>query len=491
MGMQMRKKDMIIKRCLSISICIIVLVIPIVLTGKMERQIVQNNDNSVIEVPKEQVVQNIDNSVIKEPEEDSRIIQVDKSKNGVCEKCTYKRSDGAEDELLKSFYKTRTDDGVSVRIVSYCNGEEKVLTDCEYSTVQFPYYFERYFNAADADDIFNRFYEDDFVWEKTIYAEEISKEYILYYAQEIRYDSVDKEKVTGYEGHLWVTDEDTRIVKRLFWQSEAPYAKITWEESVISIQYADGSDKTCTLEEILKDPAEAVCEKSMQIDYSVKEYAIDTEKVDARTDEIYKDAYYRALSGQDMVRTLEGEEVYLKEYWFFQGDSDMEMPDEVFLENLIENTKFYYMDFDDDGLPELVTDIIGDGLHILKYLPDEEIVEIFFGYERMPYYNLLGSGQLYYQNPTLANKDMWRYDIVDADGQEHPVVYFEENTDYKSHKEDENEWWDMAYFVYLDEELGMVQVDEKRYQEITGKFFDAVEHAVAEMTFEEVFGENR
>ena len=319
MGIQMREKDMLIKRCLSISICIIVLVILIVVTGKMERQIVQTDDIGVIKESEEQIVQNIDNSVIKEPEEDSRIIQVDKSKNGVCEKYTYQRSNGMEDELLKSFYKTRAEDGVSVRIVSYCGGEEKVLTDCEYSTVQFPYYFERYFNAADAEDIFNRFYEDNFVWEKTIYAEETGKEYTLYYAQDIQYDSVDKEKVTGYEGHLWVIDEDTRIVKRLFGQSEMPYTEITWEESMLMIRYADGSDKTCTLEEILKDPAEAVYEKSMQIDYSVKEYAIDTENVDAMTDEIYKDAYYRALSGQGMVRTLEGKEVYLKEYWFFRG----------------------------------------------------------------------------------------------------------------------------------------------------------------------------
>ena len=459
----MKEKDTFIRRCLSIAICIIVLVIPVVITGKTERQIVQNNDNSVVKEPEEQTTQNIDNNVIKEPEE----------------------------EMVKSFYKTETEDGVSVRIMSYCDGEEKVLTDYEYSTEQFPYYFERYSNAGADEDIFDRFYEDDFVWEKTIYEEVTGREYTLYYAQEMQQDSVDKESVTGYEGHLWVTDEDTGIVKRLFWQSEAPYEEIALEESMLLIKYADGSNKTCTLEEILKDPVEAVYEKSMQINYSIKEYAIDTEKVDAMTDEIYKDAYYRALSGQDMVRTLEGKEVYLKEYWFFQGGSNREIMDDEFLENLIENTKFYYMDFDGDGLPELVTDIIGDGLHILKYLPDEELVEIFFGYERMPYYNLLGSGQLYYHNPTLANKDMWRYDIVDADGQERSVIYFEENADYKPHKEDENEWWDMAYFVYLDEELGMVQVDEKRYQEITGKFFDAVEHALTEMTFEEVFGENR
>ena len=445
--MQVKDKNTLIRRCLSIGICIIVLVMSVVISGRAEEQIVQSDDIGVIKESK--------------------------------------------DEPVKSFYKTRTDDGVSVCIVSYCNGEEKVLTDCEYSTVQFPYYFEKYSSAGADEDIFDRFYKDDFVWEKTINAEATGKQYTLYYAQEMQQGSLDKEKATSCEGHLWVTDEDTRIVKRLFWQSEAPYVEIRWETSVLSIQYADGSDRICTLEEILKDPAEAVYEKSMQIDYSVKEYAIDTEKVDAMTDEIYKDAYCRALSGQDMVRTLEGEEVYLKEYWFFQGDSNRGISDELFLEKLIENTKFYYIDFDGDGLPELVTDIIGDGLHILKYLPDEELVEIFFGYERMPYYNLLGSGQLYYQNPTLANKEMWRYDIVDEEGQEHPVICFEENADYKPHKEDENEWWDMAYFVYLDEELGMVQVDEKRYQEISGKFFDAVEHAVTEMTFEEVFGENR
>ena len=34
------------------------------------------------------------------------------------------------------------------------------------------------------------------------------------------------------------------------------------------------------------------------------------------------------------------------------------------------------MDFDGDGLLELVKDIIGDSLHILKYLPEEKIVEI-------------------------------------------------------------------------------------------------------------------
>lgn len=474
---KMRDKGTFITRCLSAGICIFVLIILVILADSPEKSDGYSYYDPVID-------------------QDSRIIRIKESPNGVYEdtcqgsnetdgelKNTYykERTDG---ELTKTFYKERTDDGTAVRIVSICDGEEKVLTDCEYSTFDFPYYFERGY-----EDIFYTFYLDDFVWEKTIYIESTGETYTLYYAQEIQYDSEGEEERTGFEGHLWVTDEDTRIVKRLFWQSEEPCTKITWEESMLLLQYADGSDRTCTLSEILKDPAEAVYEKCMQIDYSVKEYAIDAEEYDDMTDRIFKEAYYSALSGKDMVRTREGEEVYLKEYWYYQGGSDKEMSDEVFLENLIENAKFYYMDFDGDGLPELVTDIIGDGLHILKYLPNEEIVELFFGYERMPYYNLLGSGQLYYRNPTVANIGIWRYDIVDTDGQDYSVVYFEENADYKPHKDDESEWWDMAYFVYLDEELGLVQVDEERYQEITAKFFDAVEHAVTDMTFEEVFGE--
>lgn len=156
----------------------------------------------------------------------------------------------------------------------------------------------------------------------------------------------------------------------------------------------------------LNGPAEEIYNRSMQIDYSVKEYAIDKIKYDAMTDKIYKDAYYRAISGRDMVRDSEERDVYL-----------LELNVETFQEVELEYTKFYYMDFDGDGLPELIVDMMGGGLYILKYLPDEEIVEMVLGYERTTYFHLLGSGQLYYHLPTLANKDIWSYVIVDADGQ--------------------------------------------------------------------------
>ncbi len=390
-------------------------------------------------------------------------------------------------EETRTFYKEETESGVSVRIVSSRAGKERVLMDCVYNTAQFPYYFNKYTVYDDVDDIFYQFYMDKPVWEKTIHVDNPDREYILYYAQNIKYDSEDNEKAVGYEGHLWVLDEETRIVKRLFWHSDTPYTKIAWKKSGLLIRYADGSERMCTLSELLQDPVEAVCEKCMQIDFGVEEYAIDTVKYDAAADQIYRDAYYRAISGQDPVRTAGEGDIYLKSYWYYQGDSSME--DEMFLGNLIEHSEFYYMDFDGDGLPELIMDIVGDGLHVLKYLPEEEVVELFFGYERAPYYHLLGSGQLYYENGMLANKKIWRYHTVDANGQDSQIISFMEDADYKPHREDEDIWWDMAYWICLDEELGMVQVNEERYREMTRHFFDAVDQAVPSKTFEEIFGD--
>ncbi len=220
-----------------------------------------------------------------------------------------------------------------------------------------------------------------------------------------------------------------------------------------------------------------------------KAYAVDTEKCDSATDRAYRDTYYRALIGGQRVRTAEDGDVYLKEFFAYQGD--LEMEDKTFLDNLKENAKFYYMDFDGDGLPELVMDIVGDGLHILKYLPDEDVVEHFFDYERVPYFHLLGPGQLYYRNGMSANKMIWRYHTVDADRQDKWVVCFMEDADYKPHKEDEDVWWDTAYWVDLYDELGMVQVDEKRYRDVTGPFLESVERAVIAKTFEEIFGHRK
>ncbi len=392
-------------------------------------------------------------------------------------------------EETKTLHKMKTENGVSVRIVGSRGGRERVLMDCEYDAAEFPYYFDKYAAFGGNDDIFYQFYMDKFVWEKTIHANKPDRTYTLYYAQNAQYDSEDEEKAAGYEGHLWVLDEETRIVKRLFWRSDAPYIKIVWKKNGLSIQYADGSKRTCTLPELLQDPAEAVCERCMQIDFTVQEYAIDTEKCDAATDRAYRDAYDRALNGGQRVRTEKEGEVYLKELWAYQGDSEME--DGTFLNHLIENAKFYYMDFDGDGLPELVLDMIGDGLHILKYLPGEDVVEHFFGYERVPYLHLLGSGQLYYENGMLANKSIRRYHTVDAGGRDKQVVCFMEDADYKPHREDEDVWWDTAYWVDLYDELGMVQVDEKGYRDVTKPFLEAVECAVTAKTYEEIFGDRK
>lgn len=362
------------------------------------------------------------------------------------------------------------------------NGEEKIFMDYEYDMEEYPYYVY--------DNFFMEFFNQEQFWVKTIQSNESGKHYQLSYGRE---DLSDYELETSddgavSEGDLWVLDESTQLIKRLTWRETASYREIQWEDGSFKqefiIYYEDGSEKRWTLEEILKDPAKEIYDRSMQIDYTVKESPIDTIKYDIQTDRQYKDAYYKVVSNQIPVRGTKSEKIYLKRYF---DDYVKETTDEEYLKDLIKSTLFYYMDFDGDGMPELVMDIMhGGGLHILKYLPEEDEVEFFIAYPRMPYYNLLGAGQLCYHHPGLANKDMWGYDVVDENGQTESVAFFIEDFNYV-HPDDGS--WQGTYWVDLYDELGMVQVDEESYKEITKNFFEAVKNAPSEMSFEEIFGE--
>ncbi len=413
-------------------------------------------------------------------DEDSRRFKVTKAGTYESSIDYYQWSNETDCEQIKTFHAGREENGngVFVRIADCCDGEEQVIMDYDYDIEDYPYSVDRY---AMQYSFFVSFCEDNLLWEETVRDKDFGESYRLYYAQEAltNYMGIASGEI---EGHLWVLDENTKLVKKLFWKEPAFCERVSWEDELV-IQYFDGSEKRWTLEEILKDPAKEIYDRSMQIDYTVKEFPIDTIKYDVQTDKQYKDAYYKAVSNQIPVRQLKGEKIYLKGYFY----DSMERTDEEYLEDLIQDTHFYYMDFDGDGMPELVMDVMyGGGLHILKYLPEEDVVEFFFASYRMPYYNLLGAGQLCYHHPCLANKDIWAYEVVDENGQTENVAYFLEDYDYV-HPDDGS--WQGTYWVDLNDELGMVQVDEESYKEITKNFFEAVKNAPSEMSFEEIFGE--
>lgn len=360
-----------------------------------------------------------------------------------------------------------------VRIADYRDGEERILADYDYG------------DAADAydGDGLKEFFLDDFWLEQSIFSESRGRSYTVRYAA----------RPGEGEGHLWVTDEDFRVVKRLFPQESAPCSSVAWEEDegggepALVIGYEDGSVRRYTESELLRDPAEEVLERGLAVDYSVREYPRDLGLWDDETDGIYREAYYKAISGQTTVRDPEeGYDIYLKGYWTGVGDWYMEMEDSVFMDNLRRLSKFYYMDFDGDGLPELILDIsYGDGLHILKYDPGEDRVELFLSYNRMPYYDLAGAGQLCYHNGGLANQDIWRWDTVDEEGRTTMGPQFHVD----SWPQEQGDGWDHAYWVWVDDETGSVRVDEKTYERITAGFFEAMNNPPEETTFEELFGE--
>lgn len=412
---------------------------------------------------------------------DERRLKVVKDTVGEVSSNVYQWSGELDYKLVRTFHAVRPESGNGfwVHMEKEDSGEEKIFMDYEYDIEEYPYYVDRY--AMMYDNLFWTFFTQEQLWVKTIQSKESGKNYQLSYGRRV---------FSGYEpeGNLWVLDESGKLIKRLTWQETAPYREIQWEDNgskqALIIYYEDGSGKRWTLEEILKDPAKEIHDRSMQIDYTVKESPIDTIKYDVQTDKQYKDAYYKVVSNQIPLRGLKSEEIYLKRYFC---DYVMETTDEEYLADLIKSTHFYYMDFDGDGMPELVMDIMyGGGLHILKYLPEEDVVEFFIANPRMSYYDLLGAGQLCYHNPCLANKDIWEYDVVDGNGQAECIAYFLEDYDYV-HPDDGS--WQGTYWVALNDELGLVQVDEESYKEITKNFFEAVENAPEEMSFEEIFGE--
>ncbi len=121
------------------------------------------------------------------------------------------------------------------------------------------------------------------------------------------------------------------------------------------------------------------------IELTIRESPVDTERYDIRTDRIYKEAFLKAITGQAPIRYREGTVTYRELLPDGEG-----MEDEAFLK-AVRQSDFFYQDYDDDGLPELIIDT--EGPCVLKYHPEEDEVELY--QQKEPGWRLLGAGQMY------------------------------------------------------------------------------------------------
>lgn len=103
---------------------------------------------------------------------------------------------------------------------------------------------------------------------------------------------------------------------------------------------------------------------------------------------------------QTVIRSLTYEEISNKS--ILENDA---LDDAAFTEESLKQfSNFYYMDYDGDGLPELID--CHQVLYGLKYNPEDKQIYLFL---EIPGSNvsLMGAGQLYSHNPGIANKQMY------------------------------------------------------------------------------------
>lgn len=215
-----------------------------------------------------------------------------------------------------------------------------------------------------------------------------------------------------------------------------------------------------------------VCEKVENIDFTRKEFPINTALYNTETDLIYKEAFFKAITNKVPIM-LDSKEVFFKEIF-----ADTAWEDADFLEVMIKRAgKYHYIDYDGDGLPELTIQVSGTA--ILKYVPDEDKVYLLEGRDSVT--NVLGSGQTYFTNLNELEGAYYEYRSKDEAGN---IVHVSFTISWELIGEE----WEYHYYVSMDE-FQDVEISEAKWYKITKNFFDARDNALPTQSFEEVFGD--
>ncbi len=167
---------------------------------------------------------------------------------------------------------------------------------------------------------------------------------------------------------------------------------------------AAGKDARGDLDQATGGDLDQATGEGVDIDFTVRAYPVDTERYDAHTDRIYKEAFLKVIIDQAPIRYRHKEGTVTYRELLPDGEG---MGDEVFLK-AVRRLDFFYQDYDGDGLPELIIDT--EGPCVLKYHPEEDQVELYQQKEQG--WHLLGAGQMYADLSGLVDIDH-HYESVD------------------------------------------------------------------------------
>lgn len=222
---------------------------------------------------------------------------------------------------------------------------------------------------------------------------------------------------------------------------------------------------------------QTVSERIRAIDFHVREYPVNEALYDSETDKLYREAFYKAVTNQKPILCRSYRSRDYEETMYREETRCSDLSDEEFIrQELKQSTRYYYMDYDGDGFPELI--IRNTGLYGLKYNPEQDQVTIFLNtYSSYGY--LMGAGQQYWHNPCIASKEMYSYYSEDRNGNQ---VYAGFMTVY--HSTDDGSY--KSYHVSVDD-FRDIEVEKALYEELFSLLETAREDTPASVSFEEFF----
>ena len=218
-----------------------------------------------------------------------------------------------------------------------------------------------------------------------------------------------------------------------------------------------------------------ICESVKKVDFSSKEYSINWEIYTDQVALAYKENFYRIITNQMPLEYEEEKAVYFRDH--LRGIADLD--DMEFIEQFVKETRYRFIDCDGDGLPELLMDIGINGFCILKYLVEEQKVEVYHWLNE--YEALLGSNQIGYCNSTSANNTRYGYKTLNRAGEVENEIYF---TAYYGETGIEYE-----IYIFGDESMSG-HLNQEQWDEVTKDFFTMLDCPVTMVTYEEAFGKN-
>lgn len=245
--------------------------------------------------------------------------------------------------------------------------------------------------------------------------------------------------------------------------------------TVVQYEYVFPDEKIASAEVI-----QEIKDRIASINFTIQEFPINKELYDSESDIAYKQAFFEAITNQVPLTDINypDSETYYKQ--LLRGEDLPQMSVEGFLE-ILKKCKYHYIDFDGDGLPELVIHL--DGPAILKYVPEESQVYLLGKYSTKS--GLLGSSQMYFYDPTGANRQYYSYWAMDMEGNENSFSFDQESTL-------RNDKWCYDYCLISIDEFEQVNVGKENWDEITKDFLEIVaqsdELALPYSTFTEIFG---